>query len=72
MTVGLRLGLLWFWLVLTALGAGRADLAIVEKAAGYVGFYTEDGQSVARVKVASFPHEAILSADGRLLDDGRG
>ncbi|MFB3777759.1 MAG: hypothetical protein ACE141_09110 [Bryobacteraceae bacterium] len=67
MTVGLRLALLAFWFAFTALGAGRAELAIVEKAAGFVGFYSEAGESVARVKVASFPHEAVLSADGHFL-----
>ena len=51
----------------TAHAAGSAYLAIVEKAAGYVSFYAEDGRNLGRVKVGSFPHEAVLSKDGRIL-----
>ncbi|MBI4874908.1 MAG: YncE family protein [Acidobacteria bacterium] len=42
-------------------------LAVIEKAAGYVGFYTAEGQRAGQVKVGAFPHEAVLSSDGRLL-----
>ncbi len=42
-------------------------LAVVEKVAGMVGFYGEDGRQLARVKVGNFPHEAALSPDGRRL-----
>jgi YVTN family beta-propeller protein len=45
----------------------RAYLAVVEKVAGSVGFYTEDGRQVARAGVGPFPHEAVLSRDGNLL-----
>jgi len=51
----------------TATAADRPYLAVIEKIAGAVGFYTEDGRSLAQVKVGSFPHEAVLSRDGRLL-----
>jgi YVTN family beta-propeller protein len=50
-----------------ALGADQPGLAVVEKIAGSVGFYTEDGQLKGEVKVGDFPHEAVLSPDGRWL-----
>ena len=50
-----------------AQSGARPYLAIVEKAAGRVGFYTEDGRRVGEVAVGAFPHEAVLSRDGRLL-----
>ena len=46
-------------------------LAIIEKVAGAVGFYTEDGRLLAQVKVGSFPHEAALK-DGRLYVSDNG
>src|SRR5512140_3510068 len=61
------------WLLLSLLcvslssGQDRAALAIIEKAAGIVGFYTAGGKRVGEVKVGSFPHEGVLSPDGRLL-----
>jgi YVTN family beta-propeller protein len=52
----------------TTLRASDApDLAIVEKVAGAVGFYTEDGRQLAQVKVGDFPHEAVLSPDNTTL-----
>ena len=45
----------------------QAYLAVVEKVAGSVGFYGDDGKQVARVRVGPFPHEAVLSRDGKLL-----
>jgi YVTN family beta-propeller protein len=50
-----------------AAGAPPAYLAIVEKVAGAVGFYTEDGRQLGTVNVGPFPHEAALSKDGKLL-----
>ena len=47
--------------------ADRPALAVVEKVAGAVGFYTEDGRQVGLAQVGPFPHEAVLSADGRTL-----
>lgn len=45
----------------------RADphLAIVEKKAGEVGFYSSDGKRLAGVKVGQYPHEIVLSPDRR-------
>jgi YVTN family beta-propeller protein len=45
----------------------RPALAVIEKAAGYVGFYTANGERVGAAKVGAFPHEAVLSPDGNLL-----
>jgi len=42
-------------------------IAVIQKVAGAVGFYTEDGRQLANVKVGNFPHEGVLSADGREL-----
>ena len=47
--------------------ADRASLAIVEKIAGAVGFYTAAGTRVGGVAVGTHPHEGILSPDGRYL-----
>jgi len=59
-------GLCWVFLgSLTA--AERADLAIVEKVGGAVSFYTMGGRELGRVKVGAFPHEAVLSKDGKRL-----
>jgi YVTN family beta-propeller protein len=52
----------------SALGAAdKPYLAVVEKVAGAVSFYTEDGRALGRVRVGAFPHEAAISRDGRLL-----
>lgn len=42
-------------------------IAVIEKVAGAVGFYSEDGRRLGRVPVGPFPHEAVLSRDGRML-----
>lgn len=55
------------WLAAACLAAERPYMAIVEKVAGAVGFYTEDGRQVGHVPVGPFPHEAALSPDGRTL-----
>src|SRR6476659_1742916 len=54
-------------LAVTASAAERPYLAVVEKVAGAVGFYTESGKQLGLVKVGPFPHEAVLSGDGRFL-----
>ncbi len=55
--------------LLFALGAfaQNPDLAIVEKKAGKVGFYTADGRRVGEVKVGSFPHELAWTPDRKHL-----
>jgi YVTN family beta-propeller protein len=56
-----------FLLATSAWAAERPYLAIVEKVAGAVGFYSEGGKQLGLVKVGPFPHEAVLSKDGSLL-----
>ncbi|MGH9632709.1 MAG: YncE family protein [Bryobacteraceae bacterium] len=56
--------LMW---MLSVAGALAADLAVVEKISGEVGFYTMEGQRVAGVKVGKHPHEIVRSPDGRTL-----
>lgn len=46
---------------------GQSTLAVVEKKAGKVGFYTEEGRRVGEVQVGRFPHEMAFSPDHRLL-----
>uniref|UniRef100_Q02B96 40-residue YVTN family beta-propeller repeat protein n=1 Tax=Solibacter usitatus (strain Ellin6076) TaxID=234267 RepID=Q02B96_SOLUE len=50
----------------------RPYLAVIEKAAGAVGFFAEDGRLLREVKIGSFPHEAVLSGDGRLYVSDNG
>jgi YVTN family beta-propeller protein len=45
----------------------QADLAVVQKVEGTVGFYTAAGKFLTAVKVGEHPHEAVLSPDKRLL-----
>jgi len=47
-------------------------LAVIEKTAGAVGFFAEDGTLLKEVKVGSFPHEAVLAPDGRLYVSDNG
>lgn len=62
------LGLLLLSLLPAVLAAVQSPyVAVVEKIAGAVGFFAEDGRVLAQVKVGNFPHEAALSADGGLL-----
>jgi YVTN family beta-propeller protein len=50
-----------------ARAAERPYIAVIEKVAGAVGFFSEEGKPLAQVKVGNFPHEAALSHDGRFL-----
>lgn len=54
---------------LAALGytAERPYIAVVLKPGGAVGFFSEEGKQLAIVPVGNFPHEAVLSKDGRYL-----
>jgi YVTN family beta-propeller protein len=47
--------------------AQKATLAVVQKVSGTVGFYAADGKHLKDVKVGAYPHEAIVSPDGRFL-----
>ena len=56
-------------LLFLILGAscGLAQLAVVEKIAGRVSFYTADGRRISEVPVGQYPHEIIQSPDRRTL-----
>lgn len=47
--------------------AQQADLAVVQKISGTVGFYSNDGNLLGQVQVGKHPHEAVLSRDEKLL-----
>jgi hypothetical protein len=47
--------------------AAKAELAVVEKISGYVGFYDHRGHRVGATKIGTHPHEIVLSPDRRLL-----
>ena len=47
--------------------AQKPALAVVEKVAGAVGFYTADGKRVGGAQVGKHPHEIVLSPDGKQL-----
>src|SRR4051812_24918260 len=42
-----------------------AELVIIEKGTGQVGFYTPAGKLIAEVPIGGHPHELAVSADGR-------
>jgi YVTN family beta-propeller protein len=46
---------------------GQGILAVGEKKAGKVGFYTVEGKRVGEVQVGAFPHEFAFSPDRKLL-----
>jgi len=62
----IRLSVLLLLAASTAIFAQNFPLAIVEKKAGAVGFYTPEGKRVAGVKVGEHPHEIVLSPDKKL------
>ena len=47
------------------LGAQKYSLAIVEKKAGALGFYSPEGKRLSGVKLGEHPHEIVVAADGR-------
>lgn len=49
----------------SALGAGRADLLVVEKKNNAVGYYASSGERLGGVPVGETPHEVVLSHDRR-------
>jgi YVTN family beta-propeller protein len=58
----------WLAILLAApLWAQEAAMAVVEKKAGMVAFYTADGKRLSAVKVGLYPHEMAFSTDRRLL-----
>ena len=56
----------WGGLFLLVAGtAVAAELVVVEKGSGQVGFYTPGGKLLAEVPIGGHPHEMAVSADGR-------
>ena len=47
--------------------AQKPTLAVVEKVAGAVGFYTDDGKRVGGAQVGKHPHEVVVSPDRKQL-----
>jgi YVTN family beta-propeller protein len=47
--------------------AQKPTLAVVEKIAGAVGFYTSDGERVGGAQVGKHPHEIVVSPDRKQL-----
>src|SRR5262249_20931858 len=66
-TKSMRTGLVLLLASLHAAAAEAPHIAVIEKVAGSAGFYSETGKELAQVKVGPFPHEAVLSPDGRYL-----
>src|SRR5260370_31240639 len=59
---------LWMFPLLCGVAsAAQPSLAIIEKAAGHVGFYDSAGKPVSEVNVGKHPHEMVFSSDGRFL-----
>lgn len=54
-------------MMVAPLCAQEAAMAVVEKKAGMVAFYTADGKRLNGVKVGMYPHEMAFSLDRRLL-----
>ena len=65
--VRMLLLLLVFALLVVPMLAQSPVLAIVEKKAAKVGFYTAEGERVSEVNVGVYPHEMAFSRDRRLL-----
>jgi YVTN family beta-propeller protein len=55
--------LLLFSIALSA----QPEIAVVEKVAGKVGFYSPGGIRTTEVKVGTYPHEIVRSPDGKYL-----
>jgi phospholipase C len=47
--------------------AEEAALAVVEKAAGRIGFYDAEGNRIGETRIGAFPHEIAASPDRRTL-----
>jgi DNA-binding beta-propeller fold protein YncE len=52
-------------IAVSAGAAEKAKLAVVEKVSSSVGFYTAEGKRLGGVEVGAYPHEIVLSPDGR-------
>ena len=54
-------------LLLTITLQAQPQIAVVEKIAGKVGFYSATGERTSEVKVGTYPHEIVRSLDGKSL-----
>ncbi|MBM3756609.1 MAG: hypothetical protein FJW38_21800 [Acidobacteria bacterium] len=54
-------------LLFSAALAAQPHVAVVEKIAGKVGFYSPAGERTSEVKVGTYPHEIVRSLDGKSL-----
>ena len=59
--------LLACWVLPLLAQAAHPSFAVIEKVAGRVGFYDATMKRIGEVNVGTFPHEAALSPDRRLL-----
>lgn len=53
--------------LLTVSLQAQPSVAVVEKIAGKVGFYSASGERTSDVKVGTYPHEIVRSRDGKQL-----
>lgn len=56
-----------FLFLIAAVGYAQPEVAVVEKVAGKVGFYSSAGERTGEVKVGVYPHEIVRSLDGKSL-----
>ncbi|HTS24747.1 MAG TPA: YncE family protein [Bryobacteraceae bacterium] len=63
----LRLRSILLIVLFATFARAQSSLAIVEKKAGKVGFYTVDGRRTGEVQVGAYPHEMAFSPDHRFL-----
>ena len=54
-------------LLIAATLHAQPGVAVVEKIAGKVGFYSATGERTSEVKVGTYPHEIVRSRDGKFL-----
>ena len=57
----------WIAILVGTAGSFAQDLAVVEKVAGSVGFYSAAGSRTSGVRVGAYPHEIALSPDRKWL-----
>jgi YVTN family beta-propeller protein len=55
----------WLMAFIAVATVSAAELVIIEKGSGHVGFYTEDGGLMTEVAIGGHPHEMAVSGDGR-------
>ena len=56
-----------FLLLLTPTLHAQPGIAVVEKIAGKLAFYSSTGERTSEVKIGTYPHEIVRSLDGKSL-----